>query len=234
MLMILSLIIQCSGGIQLNTKKFKEDVNECENSGQCSQVCSNTDGGFTCSCFIGYKLQEDKSSCSGCDSMHWGYNCNTSCDCSQNALRCDSVRGCVCKAGWSGVQCNTNINECVDPSLCSATEVCVDNMGSYSCQCIPGYRRSAAGSCQNVDECSESLDNCTSTEYCQDVPGSFLCPCKTGYQRNATSGICIDVDECLEGIASCSQNCHNTIGSYFCTCLIGYQLQDDRTSCVKS
>lgn len=85
----------------------------------------------------------------GCDSLHWGYNCNTSCDCSQNALRCDSVRGCVCKAGWSGVQCNTNINECVDPSLCSATEVCVDNMGSYSCQCIAGYRRSAAGPCQS-------------------------------------------------------------------------------------
>nr|XP_022333526.1 mucin-like protein [Crassostrea virginica] len=210
------------------------DVDECQTPGQCSQLCSNTDGGFSCSCFIGYKLQEDQISCSGCDSMHWGYNCNQSCGCSQNALQCDSARGCVCRAGWSGSLCDVNVNECADPSLCSATEVCVDSQGSYSCQCIDGYQRNATGVCQNVDECLASLDNCSSTETCQDIPGSFLCPCKAGYQRNSTSGNCIDLDECQEGIHSCPQSCQNTLGSYFCTCYIGFQLQDDRVTCVKS
>ncbi|XP_062596320.1 serine-rich adhesin for platelets-like, partial [Saccostrea cucullata] len=210
------------------------DVNECENSGTCPQVCTNTDGGFTCSCLVGYQLQNDEISCTGCDSLHWGYNCNRSCDCSQNALRCDSVRGCVCKTGWTGTLCDTNINECVDPSLCSATEVCVDNLGSYSCQCVSGYQRNALQICQNVDECSLALHNCTSTETCQDIPGSFLCPCQVGYQRNSTSGDCEDIDECRGGTDSCNQNCYNSVGSYYCTCYIGYQLQDDRRTCVKS
>ena len=87
--------------------------------------------------------------CAGCDSMHWGYNCNQSCGCSQNALQCDSARGCTCRAGWSGSLCDVNVNECADPSLCSATEVCVDSQGSYSCQCIDGYQRNTSGICQS-------------------------------------------------------------------------------------
>lgn len=174
------------------------DVNECQRSSQCPQVCSNTEGSFTCSCFIGYKLQTDQVSCTGmaicmvvmqrletsvmklqssiiqlvsgkislfstgCDSLHWGYNCNTTCDCSQNALRCDSVRGCVCKTGWSGTLCDTNINECVNSSLCSATEVCVDNPGSYSCPCIAGYQKNASGICHSTDQQLFSIDQCCS------------------------------------------------------------------------
>ena len=31
----------------------------------CSQVCTNTEGGFTCSCRDGYTLGEDGTSCEG-------------------------------------------------------------------------------------------------------------------------------------------------------------------------
>ncbi|CAD6194433.1 unnamed protein product [Caenorhabditis auriculariae] len=35
------------------------DINECEESGMCDQVCHNTAGSYTCSCIPGYKLSRD-------------------------------------------------------------------------------------------------------------------------------------------------------------------------------
>ena len=42
------------------------DINECiANTNNCSQVCVNNDGGFTCSCKEGYRLANDRISCEG-------------------------------------------------------------------------------------------------------------------------------------------------------------------------
>ena len=42
------------------------DINECLlNMDNCSQVCTNTEGGFACSCGDGYTLGEDGTSCEG-------------------------------------------------------------------------------------------------------------------------------------------------------------------------
>ena len=43
----------------------------------------------------------------------------------------------------------------------------------------------------------------------------------------------IDIDECLENIAGCSDTCHNTIGSFYCTCFDGYELEFEKgTECL--
>ena len=41
-----------------------------------------------------------------------------------------------------------------------------------------------------------------------------------------------DVNECLEGIHECAQNCHNTPESYICSCDSGYSLNADRRNCT--
>ena len=42
------------------------DINECSrNSDNCDQLCTNTEGGFNCSCNDGFILQFDMSSCIG-------------------------------------------------------------------------------------------------------------------------------------------------------------------------
>ena len=42
------------------------DVNECAtNNGGCSQICTNTDGSFVCSCNPGYTLAADGVTCNG-------------------------------------------------------------------------------------------------------------------------------------------------------------------------
>ncbi|XP_061188739.1 uncharacterized protein LOC133196904 [Saccostrea echinata] len=212
------------------------DINECteETSKKCPQICTNTIGGFSCSCHPGYQLMPDLKSCTACDAVHWGVNCNQSCDCTQNALSCDPKFGCRCKEGWTGTHCETNINECQDGGPCGALENCVDTPGSYVCQCKGGYQRNdTSGNCENIDECSESLYNCTETEVCIDTPGSYRCECKSGYQRDAT-GQCQDVNECELQTDQCTHHCINTEGSYNCKCNIGYTLQDDRRTCVMS
>lgn len=42
------------------------DVNECEtNNGECTQVCTNSDASFSCSCKEGFFLQDDQKTCKG-------------------------------------------------------------------------------------------------------------------------------------------------------------------------
>ena len=42
----------------------------------------------------------------------------------------------------------------------------------------------------------------------------------------------LDIDECVEGLAGCDQNCTNIAGSYYCTCMDGYELESDNHNCT--
>ena len=53
-------------GSNLQIDIFCTDINECQvDPLACAQVCNNTDGGYSCSCFSGYTLAEDGISCNG-------------------------------------------------------------------------------------------------------------------------------------------------------------------------
>ena len=58
---------------------------------------------------------------------------------------CDSVEGCQCAQGYTGVDgvdC-LNIDECSqDENLCTGGRVCQDTDGSYECNCDTGYELS--------------------------------------------------------------------------------------------
>jgi fibulin 1/2 len=61
------------------------------------------------------------------------------------------------------------------------------------------------------------------TQYCRNTNGSYICEslsaCLSGYRR-VQNGSCIDVDECLEGVHTCSRESHrycvNREGGYEC------------------
>ena len=45
---------------------FNPDVNECDvDNGNCSQICTNTNGSFICECNVGYQLDTDGTTCNG-------------------------------------------------------------------------------------------------------------------------------------------------------------------------
>ena len=90
------------------------------------------------------------------------------------------------------------------------------------------------GDCIDIDECETAElgqsvcdDN---TEYCINSIGSFTCDCKDGY-RLGPNNICINVNECQEGIAMCQTHstCHDLDGSYACICDQGFTQLDSDT-----
>ncbi|XP_064597770.1 mucin-like protein, partial [Liolophura sinensis] len=216
----------CQSGFVLENNINCTDVDECALV-SCSQECSNSDGGFSCRCRSGYKLLSDKFTCEKCDGLHWGDNCASECNCTENAERCDNLKGCVCKPGWQGADCDEDVNEC-DDKQCKLLEECVNLPGSYECVCLDGYKP-VAGDCKDIDECASDLLH-TCVYDCVNVAGHFLCKCPAGYTGNGTT--CEDIDECTELVPDCDHKCVNTKGSYNCECYIGHELADDRKSCV--
>lgn len=62
-------------------------------------------------------------------------------DTCQNGGTCTSIFGgyrCSCLNGYTGKNCQTNINECTG-NPCNNGGTCVDEIGRYSCQCTPEY-----------------------------------------------------------------------------------------------
>ena len=45
---------------------FYSDTDDCtDGTHNCSQICTNTNGSFTCGCFNGYELDYDNVTCNG-------------------------------------------------------------------------------------------------------------------------------------------------------------------------
>ncbi|KAL3857455.1 hypothetical protein ACJMK2_012125 [Sinanodonta woodiana] len=208
-----------------------KDDDECTQNA-CQQTCHNTDGSYQCSCYAGYKLDSDKKTCKPCDILTFGENCNQTCQCGQGVERCDTVKGCVCKAGWTGSTCEADVNECNEPNVCAnALKVCVNTNGSYECNCVSGYIKDENGTCIDINECMDPVVNLCE-QVCVNTPGAFFCSCNTGFtihSENKTN--CIDIDECSNGQSGCQHICKNTAGKFACDCYYGYSLAADRKTC---
>ena len=78
-----------------------------------------------------------------CEFGWWGTECANKCECSdEGSERCDKVRACVCKAGYTGTLCEVDINECEqNPNICGDRQQCVNTVGSYVCVCRQGFVR---------------------------------------------------------------------------------------------
>ncbi|KAH9523896.1 hypothetical protein Btru_047344, partial [Bulinus truncatus] len=226
----------CPQGYKVNNLGQCEDINECitDVSNLCTNKngCTNTNGSYTCTCQTGSKLDNDGRTCINCSGETWGLECANSCSCGLGSDHCDPKTGCVCKAGFTGILCDQDIDECKSGVLrCTVKEKCVNTPGSATCVCLDGYKK-VNGECQDVNECSNTtLNNCT--QACTNVEGSFTCSCYPGYLYNVNK-TCTDLDECKLGTSKCEGLCINTEGSYRCSCRDGLVLQPDGFKCAVS
>lgn len=79
-----------------------------------------------------------------------------------------------------------DIDECAQQggpygNHCHLNTRCVNTNGSYSCECLPGYRRVDKFNCIEVDECETGKATCHGHAECLNTPGSYRCRCKDGY-----------------------------------------------------
>ena len=124
---------------------------------------------------------------------------------------------CVCNPGYTGPNCDIDIDDCADVD-CSENGRCVDSgIGSYSCECFAGFTGSL---CEvNIDDCI-GVD-CNGNGQCQDRVNSFTCACSPGF----TGELCeieLTVSNCV-GI-DCSDNgyCMDEVNSFSCICDSGF------------
>ena len=87
---------------------------------------------------------------SACPINKYGATCTRTCNCNRtNTIRCDRIDGsCVCKRGWRGVNCSTDVPECTTfPTICGLNAKCIEGQGFYACSCKNGYIMSSNGRC---------------------------------------------------------------------------------------
>ncbi|UJR30967.1 hypothetical protein I4U23_018479 [Adineta vaga] len=167
------------------------------------------------------------STCAGfCDQINDTYQCN----CMKYVgyeLSNDGQRCVECRDLSYGYGCRETC-EC-NHGVCNRNATHVNE----SCMCDVGYRApncvQLIDACGSASKCNNMTEDCTTDAQ----NGSAICVCKNGYERNATSDVCIDVDECVQQADNCdgeSSKCVNTVGSYVCSCKDGYKNMNG--SCV--
>ncbi|CBY36829.1 unnamed protein product, partial [Oikopleura dioica] len=131
------------------------NINECESAlHKCdpNASCTDTEGGYECACNDGFTGNgfvciEFVNECE--DGTH---------ECSEYATCNDAPLGytCACDAGFSGdgYVCEDE-DECFDESDWCDREVsvCVNELGTFSCNCNSGYVTVDAKRCRDIDEC---------------------------------------------------------------------------------
>ncbi|XP_063472337.1 adhesion G protein-coupled receptor E2 isoform X11 [Symphalangus syndactylus] len=112
---------------------------------------------------------------------------------------CRNLEGsyhCMCSPGYelaSGAKTFKNdsentcqdVDECQqDPRLCKSYGTCVNTLGSYTCQCLPGFKIKPEDPklCTDVDECSSGQHQCDNSTVCFNTLGSYSCRCRPGWK----------------------------------------------------
>ena len=171
-----------------------------------STLCGNGDTSLVC------------GMCSGNTAGAGDYTCTAGVLTSGSATIAgsDDATCCACAAGYSGVNCATNIDECA-AGPCANSGTCTDGVDSYSCACAAGY--SGTNCTHDMDECASNP--CQNGGTCVEGVASYACSCTAGF-AGAT-----DCQPCLAGYSA-------TTAQTACTaCVPGqYQPEQGNTSCL--
>ena len=127
----------------------------------------------------------------------------------------DDAYTCVCRDGWEGENCATDVDECTAPGVprCTNGAACLSSnvtdtegaephpsnliaIGEYECVCVAGYsgtlcevdvNECASGPCDNRGSCTDST---TDADVAIDA---WNCTCAAGFEGESCS---MDIDEC--------------------------------------
>ena len=188
--------------------------------------CVNIEGSYHCGCNAGYSTDAACVQCIEDGKLVFPPDSNPN----------------LCVAESDG-DCCSNINECADPALnlCPPDSDCIDNDGSFFCDCHDFAKfineeinvNTNLWVCVDKDECSDpAWNNCDPNSVCINTHLSYYCACNEGWENCADLNVepegscCQDVDECDPPHPfACDQTygvCSNKPGWYTCECQHGF------------
>ncbi|XP_051541474.1 latent-transforming growth factor beta-binding protein 3-like isoform X1 [Myxocyprinus asiaticus] len=191
--------------------------------------CVNTQNGFVCHCYAGYRPHAQRKSCvdeNECDSEPCGRG---TCINTVGSYRCNCHPGYKLAVPHGKRRC-IDINECSKPDICGVGGQCTNLHGSYKCECLPGFRSKSRRQpiCEDINECLDP--NTCPNGKCENTVGSYECiPCQPGHQ--AKGGVCYDINECQKRGVCLNGRCENLSGSYRCLCNEGFLPEADSKGC---
>ncbi|XP_048589810.1 signal peptide, CUB and EGF-like domain-containing protein 2 [Nematostella vectensis] len=176
-----------------------------------------------CDCNKGYKLNEDKKTCSDINECQvYNGGCDHNCTNSIGSYDCSCRKGFL--LGADRHTCN-DVDECLDDNG-GCEQICHNRAGSYECECRVGFTMNAdKHNCTDINECLVNNGGCS--HGCVNLVGRYYCSCPKGFEVGASGKTCVDKNECLLANGGCEHYCENTNGSYHCFCRPGgYELYD--------
>ncbi len=199
-----------------------------------SGVCLGTEPYF-CSCADGFTLNDDGASCSDIDECLDAPCVHGACTNEAGSYTCE------CEPGWEGVNCELNINECLEDGLCNNGS-CDDTEPALAYEHCTGNTACDVPECQAAvgaldDWCLDNWDSsCAScaqggvTEYADctgmgapcfdDAKPGYACSCEDGWTGEHCD---IDVDECVDSPCQNGAQCENLDGGFECVCVDGWE-----------
>ncbi|KAJ8032625.1 Protein kinase C-binding protein NELL2 [Holothuria leucospilota] len=227
---------QKSRGVYCTKYQCKDGTKSLVSQDRVSSICA------TPSCPSSQRFSIPGSCCEFCNGHNFCSSENL-CEAPKICLSHSTFHECVCPGGYmeEGLTC-VDIDECSPTSSsdmhCQSGTVCVNILGSYHCDCLPGHQRLSDVHVTVIDECSQGGHNCSSDATCVDSVEGYHCICNEGFTGNGEtcipecsppcqnggqcqlSGECLcprgykgrqcqnDVDECERGIDDCTGNSH--------------------------
>ncbi|KAM8913550.1 stabilin-1 [Spinachia spinachia] len=153
-------------------------------------------GNGTCVCddgFSGFACQECR------DHNRFGEKCDRECDCAHGVCS-NGPEGdgqCLCQPPYTGKRCDQVSTGC---SSCTTYSYCKGDADAAGCECLPGYRRTAAGKCASI--CSAR--DCDVNAQCSSQGSRVTCACKPDYQGDGK--VCVPRNPCSENNGGCPVN----------------------------
>ncbi|XP_068613126.1 protein eyes shut homolog [Brachionichthys hirsutus] len=225
----------------------------CLNEGLCLRII----GGYQCLCapgWIGEFCQYVGNAC-----LIIPHRCLNGATCiTTNHPPSSPQYTCKCAIGFTGVNCETEIDEC-DSSPCQHNGTCSDLVGYYECQCLTGFLGSK---CEvDFDACALPGNTCPPETECVDLSDGleYTCrvPCQQSLEPCANGGRCvlnggssytcvcapgwsgqhchINVNDCLRHWCQNGGTCVDETDGYSCLCPRGHTgiyCEEDIDYCV--
>lgn len=130
---------------------------------------------------------------------------------------------CLCKNGYTGVNCEIDIDECAS-NPCLNNSPCIDEINGYKCLCQDGFEGQICAGAVNPCQINANTNNtkCGSNGLCFPNGNSFFCQCFVGYEGTyceTQTSICNLYKPCVNG-ATCLDN--GSTSDFTCICPSGF------------